>query len=706
MFCVYVPPSSDIDVYDAVIKCIQHVSSEICGMDDEVLVLGDFNLPNVDWNESLDGDYYIPFGVTSEIEKQFLDGISARGLRQINSIKTKINRILDLIFVSSELDCCVIRSNNFIVSEDHHHPSILLKINCDIKSMLPIDGLYGFDFVNADFNKLNHKLDLIDWNCLDNYIFDFALICFYNLIFDCFLDVIPLKCFSRKSCDHIWYDGDLGKLCNQRNRAWKLFCKSGSECDLACYHNLCSRFGDIAMLRYSSYISKIELDLKRNPSGFWKYINDKRGSHIYPTETRYGNAVSSDPDSIGNLFCQFFKLSYDNCNNVTNNLHVDNIQSFEYLAGINLFINESDVSASIMKCKNKYSYGPDGIPSAVLKGCVNALSLPLSILFNKSLSSCSFPDIWKTSYIIPIYKKGGRGNVCNYRPVARLSSIPKIFEEIITTAISFHVKSVICPEQHGCVSGRSTTTNLLDFVTYYFEKFNSKTQVDCVFTDFSKAFDKLPHSVLLSKLLAIGFGSNFVSWVESYLLGRTCRVLFGDILSTSYKAISGVPQGSHLGPILFILFVNDLPSVFKYSECKIYADDVKIYRSIESLFDSRLLQIDLDAFYDWCLRNGMFLNIDKCKVMNFTRKNSTLIYSYQFNGIMLDNIDKTLDLGVYIDRKPHFGFHIDYIVSRANSVMEFIYCESRELTDPYCIRALFYAILRSILEYACPVSPV
>ena len=146
-----------------------------------------------------------------------------------------------------------------------------------------------------------------------------------------------------------------------------------------------------------------------------------------------------------------------------------------------------------------------------------------------------------------------------------------------------------------------------------------------------------------------------------------------------------------------------MPSVFKFSECKIYADDVKIYRSIVSANDSLLLQIDLNAFYDWCIKNGIILNIDKCKVMNFTRKNNTISYSYQLNGNVLNYVDRSLDLGVYLDHRLSFKCHIDYVVGRATSVMGFIFRESREFADPYCIRAIFFALVRSILEYTCPV---
>ena len=184
--------------------------------------------------------------------------------------------------------------------------------------------------------------------------------------------------------------------------------------------------------------------------------------------------------------------------------------------------------------QKKYSCGPDGIHLAVLKECIESLSLPLAILFNKSLSSGLFPKLWKKSFIIPLYKSGAKNDVKNYRPIAMLSCIPKIFEGIITDVITFNVKSIISHDQHGFIRGRSTTTNLLEFVTYCFDGFNDRVQVDCVFTDFSKAFDKLSHGILLTKLMKIGFGNNFVSWIQSYLTDRSSCVLFENVLSNFF----------------------------------------------------------------------------------------------------------------------------------------------------------------------------
>ena len=207
------------------------------------------------------------------------------------------------------------------------------------------------------------------------------------------------------------------------------------------------------------------------------------------------------------MFAQHFQTTYDTDSNAViidiNNL--DHLQSFDYLSNLNFHISSDNVLDSIQKCKSDYFFGPDGIPSVILKECANNIALPLSILFNKSLKNGIFPDIWKKTYVIPLYKKGGKNDVKNYRPIAKLSCIPKLFESVIVDTLSFNIKSIISPQQHGFVRGRSTTTNLLEFVTFCFDNFNNRSQVD---TDFSKAFDKLSHDLLLSKLLKLGFNPN------------------------------------------------------------------------------------------------------------------------------------------------------------------------------------------------------
>ena len=182
------------------------------------------------------------------------------------------------------------------------------------------------------------------------------------------------------------------------------------------------------------------------------------------------------------------------------------------------------------------------------------------------------------------------------------------------------VKSVLSTHQHGFVRGRSINTNLLELTSHIIDGFSAGCQTDVVFTDFSKAFDVVNHKLLLKKLDIMGFPQSLVLWISSYLQGRTQQVSCNGALSYTINVTSGVPQGSHLGPILFTLFINDLPPVLRNTNILLYADDVKLFSKLTDGNSHLKLQNDLDNFVKWCMCNGLCLNLDKCKVMSFSRR--------------------------------------------------------------------------------------
>lgn len=271
-------------------------------------------------------------------------------------------------------------------------------------------------------------------------------------------------------------------------------------------------------------------------------------------------------------------------------------------------------------------------------------------MFNASLSSGYFYDLWKESYIIPLHKSGSRFEVKNYRGIAKLSAIPKLFEKLITCRLVHSIGGIISKSQHGFVRGRSTATNLLEFSSCVFTAFSQKLQTDVIYTDFSKAFDTVNHNLLIHKLDLIGFPTRLLMWISSYLSGRTQRVKFRSKVSYEVNVTSGVPQGSHLGPILFVLYLNDLPSCIHSSRILMYADDVKLFFSHASISDSTILQDDFTRLVHWCDANNMSLNLMKCKTMSFSRITSSRT-RYFIRDYELEKVTSFKNLDIIFDDK-------------------------------------------------------
>ena len=265
------------------------------------------------------------------------------------------------------------------------------------------------------------------------------------------------------------------------------------------------------------------------------------------------------------------------------------------------------------------------------------------------------------------------------------------------------MKEIISPLQHGFISGRSTSTNLAIFSNYVLSVLEQGYQCDVIYTDFSKAFDRVDHSILIAKLHKLGFRSNLLNWFDSYLTGRVQYVRINNVTSNPIVVTSGVPQGSHLGPLLFLLFINDIPNVLSNSLCLMYADDLKLFLRVKSIADCIKLQNDLNNLVAWCTNNDLHLNVSKCHSMMFYRGMSPILFSYEINRFALSNVSEKKDLGVFFDLKLTFCNHIDYIISRASSMLGFISRNAKDFSDPFTLRSLYFCYVRSILEYCSPI---
>ena len=273
------------------------------------------------------------------------------------------------------------------------------------------------------------------------------------------------------------------------------------------------------------------------------------------------------------------------------------------------------------------------------------------LVYKGSLNQGKLPSDWKRAFVVPIFKKDSRTDPSNYRPISLTCICCKLLEHIISSAISTQANhhNIICKQQHGFRKNRSCETQLLETVNDLALSLNAGEHIDFILLDFSKAFDKVSHNCLLYKLSYYDINGELFDWISDFLTNRHQEVILNNIHSDPCKVLSGVPQGSVLGPLLFLLFINDLPDNIS-SSIRLYADDVIIYRSIYSNEDVIHLQMDLDTLSKWALDWHMTFNLDKCEHLVITNIRSPLCCEYKINDHSICKVSNAKYLGVTIEQ--------------------------------------------------------
>ncbi|PJE77527.1 hypothetical protein CI610_03548 [invertebrate metagenome] len=370
-----------------------------------------------------------------------------------------------------------------------------------------------------------------------------------------------------------------------------------------------------------------------------------------------------------------------------------------------IIVNSQLVEKLLSNLNENKSQGPDNMNPRVLKELRKNISEPVADLFNKSLSDGKLPQAWKEANITAIFKKGAKSDPGNYRPVSLTSIIVKTLEKLVRDSIVKHMdkNDLLSSKQFGFISGRSTQLQLLTVLEEWTDIIDKGGQLDVIYMDFMKAFDKVPHQRLLKKLTGYGISQKIVKWIEDFLSNRCQRVIVKGKSSKTYPVISGIPQGSVLGPILFVIYINDLPEITA-SQSPLFADDTKLYRQINSNDDVQILQNDLDKLQIWSNTWLLKFHPKKCKVLSIKSSEKR---QYYMSGpgeekFQLENITCEKDIGVMIDEDLNFKKHIQLSVNKANSIVGLIR-RSFVYLDESMFTLLFKALVRPHLEYAASV---
>ena len=305
---------------------------------------------------------------------------------------------------------------------------------------------------------------------------------------------------------------------------------------------------------------------------------------------------------------------------------------------------------------------------------------------------------------MPIYKKGDVKDPKNYRAVSLIPLFGKVLEKVAYVQLAAHVAPVLSEAQHGFVPGRSCTTNLATLLSTAWDSISLGLQTDCIYTDYTAAFQSVNHSLLIYKLKnSYNLSDKALNWYASYLQNRQQRVIVNGRCSEWCRVRSGTPEGGLLSPLLFALYINDLPSEMS-SQCLMFADDVKIYRKITCPADATALQADLEKLCKWSRSWHLNLNPSKCKTFRMTLKTKPLETVYQLGNTNLEHVTFICDLGVTLDSKLTFGPHIDSTVKKANRALGFL-IRSFQKAHPgghlrrSTVLVSYYAHVRSIMEY-------
>ena len=434
---------------------------------------------------------------------------------------------------------------------------------------------------------------------------------------------------------------------------------------------------------------------------FWGYVKSKSSQTSIPDLVSYKNVSANTPVDIANLFGCFFSECF-NRDDVSDTV----IPDYNVTSSISHFTcYPTDVIKLIRKLDNNSAAGVDGITSIMLKNTAISVSPLLTHLFNLSISTGSVPSAWKLSRVIPIFKSGDRQSASNYRPISLQPIIGKLLERLIHQNILQHLRinNILTPRQFGFLPQSSTSDALTTALHDWYLTLEKRKDIAVALFDLTKAFDRVPHGPLLLKLRSVGITGPLLSWLRSYLADRTQVVAVQGVASDTVPVISGVPQGSVLGPLLFLIYANDLcfSDFSKDSALVLYADDTTLYKPITCEMDFSDFQKDIDAIHNWFCVNHLTANASKTKAMVIsTKKDPYPHMQLLMNNQPIERVSCVKFLGIWISSNLSWNDQIDHICKKARKTIGYLH-RSFHSAPPQTRRSLYLALVRPILEYGC-----
>ena len=446
-----------------------------------------------------------------------------------------------------------------------------------------------------------------------------------------------------------------------------------------------------------TYESDLASKIKTDPKLFWSYVRSK--TSLSQLKLPCGT-LKNENNQKAALLNQFFVFESEGAEPIPD---FPDREFNETKTTVD--ISESTILKAISKLKPSKSQGPDNLHPKLIKECSHQLLIPLKESFSKSLTESKLPDIWKRANVTTIHKNGDKTNPENYRPISLTLVACKLMEILILDKIVDHMtqNDLFSPYQHGFIPGKCCITQLLEILEEITDALDQSFDIDIIYLDYTKAFDKIPHTRLLQQLLGYGIRGEIYSWIENFLSNRIQRVAVNGCFSSYENVTSGVPQGSVLGPILFVIFINDLPDVIRVM-MRMYADDSKIPRRLKAPDHVNQVQVSVNNSVKWANIWQMFYHYKKCHLLHVGNNMEDTAYTMETtNGtISIEKVKSEKDLSVIFDSKLTFTEHISTKVTRANQIVGLI-LRTFTFMDREMFLNLFKSLVRPHLEYTTTI---
>jgi hypothetical protein len=632
---VYRPPNQESLQDDLLIAELRRYCTQ-----PEFIAIGDFNAPSVDWatcntvHEAGFDRKLVDFTQDNFLVQNVHEPTRFRDGQQPNC--------LDLVFTRDDDSISEVKLFPPLGSSDHN----ILNWEYQLTD-IPEDVVeYKRSVWKADINAMREHLHSTDWESTmvgpveDSWSYFKSVI--LHLV-ETYCPLIPMKKRNRPA----WLTSEIKTAIRKKSRAWSLYRSTGYSYHETEYKNMRNKCKEIIEKSRSTHDRHVLENSIDNPKQFYAFLNKKLKSRdqIPSLTALTGTSVSEDVGKA-ELFSDFFQSvyvnepqhEYENFNQpasavMLEDVHIDIVQVKRELLGLNA----------------SKSAGPDQIPAKLLKDLAVELCIPLTKVFNQSLECSSLPADWKKGNISPIFKGGSKHSPNCYRPISLTCICCKLMERIIKANMVEFLESnrLLSEVQFGFRQNRSCLTNILFSLEKWTKSLDEGLPVDVIYIDFQKAFDSVPHNRLLYKLKSYGFAGRLHKWIGDFLLGRTQSVRVNNASSNWQLVRSGVPQGSVLGPLLFLLYVDDIHT---HLDCNIvmFADDLKIWLPIKSCDDERRLQYNLDSLQRWSETWLLKFNTSKCVYLNLSTSPVLTENKYALCNQPLAQVTVEKDLGVLI----------------------------------------------------------